>query len=198
MSTIILTGAGISALSGLPTYRGPNGLYNDAILEHGMTIEEILSVQTQRKYPELTQKYITQIADAFADADANELHDACHQSGALIFTQNIDDLHEAAGSTPYHLHGTVHDPKNPLVLFGGDIQEGIMWAWLDAVFDATTIVVIGTSCQFPYLIQPISEAVTLHSAKLILLDPDDEHPLSSLAYKHERDTNKFVSHLETL
>lgn len=60
----VLTGAGMSAESGLPTYRGIGGLYNDMDVEEGMPIEEILHAYTFARDPALTWKYLAKIEQA--------------------------------------------------------------------------------------------------------------------------------------
>ena len=50
----VLTGAGMSVASGLPTYRGIGGLYNDMVVDEGMPIEEILHAYTFARNPALT------------------------------------------------------------------------------------------------------------------------------------------------
>jgi len=52
------TGAGISAESGLPTYRGVGGLYNDIVVEEGLPIETVLSGAMFARSPDVTWKYI--------------------------------------------------------------------------------------------------------------------------------------------
>ena len=199
MATVILTGAGVSAPSGLPTYRGPGGLYDGKTLEHGMTIEEILSVQCLKQYPELTQKYMDKISDAFKDAEPNGLHRAiANFTDTQIFTQNIDDLHEKAGSTVYHLHGTTNNPANPLVLFGMNLDSQIIDSWLQALRLADTIIVVGTSCQFEYLTVPISEAVFIGGSCLYLFDPVETHTLAQWATQHFTNKESFQENLEAL
>jgi NAD-dependent deacetylase len=63
-SVLFITGAGISADSGLPTYRGIGGLYNVEHPEEGFPIEEILSGKMLRYRPDLTWKYLSQIEQA--------------------------------------------------------------------------------------------------------------------------------------
>ena len=58
---LFITGAGISADSGLPTYRGVGGLYNDEATEDGMAIEEALSGACFASRPDITWKYLAQI-----------------------------------------------------------------------------------------------------------------------------------------
>ena len=70
----VLTGAGISAESGLPTYRGTGGLYNDIEVEAGLPIEEILHERTLARDPALTWKYISQIGDACRRVTYNDAH----------------------------------------------------------------------------------------------------------------------------
>ena len=66
---LLITGAGISADSGLPTYRGIGGLYNVNDTEEGMPIEMLLSGPTMSTAPELTWKYLAQIANACCGAN---------------------------------------------------------------------------------------------------------------------------------
>ena len=58
---LFVTGAGISAHSGLPTYRGVGGLYNDELTEDGLTIEDALSSACLTVHPEVTWKYLSAI-----------------------------------------------------------------------------------------------------------------------------------------
>ncbi len=60
-SILFITGAGSSADSGLPTYRGIGGLYNDKLTEDGIPVEMALAGETLRKRPEVTWKYLAQI-----------------------------------------------------------------------------------------------------------------------------------------
>ena len=61
---LVITGAGISADSGLQTYRGIGGLYNDVLTDDAMPIEQALSGDMLRARPEITWKYIHQIEAA--------------------------------------------------------------------------------------------------------------------------------------
>ncbi len=58
---LFITGAGISADSGLPTYRGVGGLYNDGETEEGLSIEDALSGECFAVRPDITWKYLAQI-----------------------------------------------------------------------------------------------------------------------------------------
>jgi len=116
-SVLFVTGAGVSAESGLPTYRGVSGLYNDggsALEEDGMSIEECLSGSTYRSNPLLTWKYLLQIERACRGAKPSRAHTLLaaaekHVSRVTIMTQNVDGLHDRAGSSDVlTLHGNLH------------------------------------------------------------------------------------------
>lgn len=107
---LFITGAGISADSGLPTYRGIGGLYEDQHTEDGVAIEDALSGQMIRSRPELTWKYLMQIEKACRGKGFNSAHEviAALQSGweVWVITQNIDGFHTAAGSSNViEMHG---------------------------------------------------------------------------------------------
>ncbi len=100
---LFITGAGISADSGLPTYRGIGGLYNDTHTDEGIPIESALSGQMLYARPEITWKYLWQIGSACRNAAFNRGHEVIAQiekqkSDTWIVTQNIDGFHHDAGS----------------------------------------------------------------------------------------------------
>jgi len=111
---LFITGAGLSADSGLPTYRGIGGLYNDTHTEDDLPIELALSGEMLFRQPDITWKYIAQIEAACRGADCNPAH---HVIAALqddfevwVLTQNVDGLHRRAGSRNLiEIHGDIHD-----------------------------------------------------------------------------------------
>lgn len=110
----VLTGAGMSAASGLPTYRGIGGLYNDFEIEQGMPIEEILHASTLARDPALCWKYIAKIAAACRGAQPNAGHTVLAAWDARfdlhVITQNVDGFHRRAGSrNVIELHGNLGD-----------------------------------------------------------------------------------------
>lgn len=113
-SALFITGAGISAASGIPTYRGVGGLYGDRVTDEGMRIEEALSGPVFRRSPELTWKYIHQIEKACRGASPNAAHRALARleerlSRSWVLTQNVDGFHRAAGSrNVIDIHGDIH------------------------------------------------------------------------------------------
>lgn len=113
-SALFITGAGISAASGVPTYRGIGGLYNDNHPEEGMSIEDALSGQTLAVRPAVTWKYIHQIERACRGASFNAAHAALARfeqriERVWVLTQNVDGFHRAAGSkNVIDIHGDTH------------------------------------------------------------------------------------------
>jgi NAD-dependent deacetylase len=111
---LFITGAGISADSGLPTYRGIGGLYNDGLTEEGIPIEEALSGHMLARRPEITWHHIGQIESNCREAGPNAAHRLMaafeeEKPGLWVLTQNIDSLHRKAGSkNMIEIHGTVH------------------------------------------------------------------------------------------
>lgn len=113
-SALFITGAGISAASGVPTYRGIGGLYVGNATEDGVRIEEALSGPMFWLKPELTWKYIHQIERACRGARFNDAHAAVawmerRIERVWVLTQNVDGFHKAAGSTNViDIHGDIH------------------------------------------------------------------------------------------
>jgi NAD-dependent deacetylase len=115
---LFITGAGISADSGLPTYRGIGGLYDGNATDEGYAIEEALSGGMMAQRPEITWKYLGQIEANCRGARPNAAHQAiawleavkrAAGGGVTVLTQNIDGLHRAAGSRELiEIHGTLH------------------------------------------------------------------------------------------
>jgi NAD-dependent deacetylase len=96
----VITGAGISTSSGIPTYRGKLGLYE---ADDGMDIMEALSGETFRRDPDRTWKALIALARTSFHAGPNEAHYAIarleqYVPDFALLTQNVDGLHQLAGS----------------------------------------------------------------------------------------------------
>ena len=126
---IVLTGAGISAESGLKTFRDADGLWE------GYNVEDVATPEAWQRDSRLVQKFYNERRKAVREAKPNAAHLALKKLESaydvLIITQNIDDLHERAGSSHImHLHGEImyaRSSKNPALLYyldGKDIHEG--------------------------------------------------------------------------
>jgi NAD-dependent deacetylase len=103
---VILTGAGISAESGLKTFRDSDGLWE------GYNIEDVATPQAWRRNPKLVQDFYNMRRKSVLEAKPNAAHYALarleEKYDVTIITQNIDDLHERGGSTDVlHLHGII-------------------------------------------------------------------------------------------
>lgn len=111
---LFITGAGISADSGLPTYRGVGGLYHERLTHDGLTIEEALSGPMMAERPDIAWKYIAEIEANCRGARPNIAHRIIaalerERPGVVVLTQNVDGLHRDAGSRNLiEIHGTVH------------------------------------------------------------------------------------------
>lgn len=109
-SIVVLTGAGISVESGLPSFRGAGGLW------HGHRLEEVATPEAFGRQPALVQRFYDErrrqlLADDIAPNNAHLALAELERRWAgdvLVITQNIDDLHERAGSTSIiHMHGEI-------------------------------------------------------------------------------------------
>ncbi len=103
---VVLTGAGISAESGLKTFRDSDGLWE------GYNIEDVATPRAWRKNPQLVLDFYNVRRKNVAEAKPNAAHlglaELEKNFDVHIITQNIDDLHERAGSTKVlHLHGEI-------------------------------------------------------------------------------------------
>lgn len=112
---LFITGAGMSADSGLPTYRGIGGLYNNKLTDDDLPIEVALSGEMMARAPHIAWKYISQIERACRGAHYNDGHrviaalEDCFE-GVCVLTQNVDGFHRAAGSRNLiEIHGNIHD-----------------------------------------------------------------------------------------
>jgi NAD-dependent deacetylase len=167
---VVLSGAGISAESGLKTFRDSNGLWE----EHD--IYEVASPQGWQKNPGLVLDFYNMRRRDAGRALPNAAHFGLaqleEQFDVRVITQNIDDLHERAGSTNVlHLHGEIFKMRSvldedriypvdgdihlgDLAADGGQLRPHIVWFGeavpmiehaLKEVLEADVFVVIGTS-----------------------------------------------------
>lgn len=167
---VVLTGAGISAESGLRTFRDSDGLWE------GYNIEDVATPRAWRRDPQLVLDFYNMRRKDVLGARPNTAHKVLAELethfDVHIITQNIDDLHERAGSTRVmHLHGEIikmRSDKNPHQLFdirqdirlgdkaadGGQYRPHVVWfeepvpmieAAIPVMHEADIFVLIGTS-----------------------------------------------------
>ena len=103
---VILTGAGVSAESGVATFRGPDGLWE------GHRVEDVATPEAFRRDPELVHTFYDARRARLGEVEPNSAHlalarlDSEWPGELLIVTQNVDDLHERAGAKRVlHMHG---------------------------------------------------------------------------------------------
>ena len=147
---VVLTGAGISAESGLKTFRDADGLWE------GHDVMEVASPQGWKNNMELVLKFYNDRRKQLLEVKPNKAHLAIanleKDYKVTIITQNVDDLHERAGSTNViHLHGELLKARSTF-------DE-------DLVFDWTKDINVGDFCEHHHQIRPhivwFGEAVPL-------------------------------------
>lgn len=191
---VVLTGAGISAESGISTFRDANGLWE------GHDIMEVASPIGWNKNPDLVNTFYNKRRDELNRVTYNAAHkfiaDLEDSFNVKVITQNVDDLHERAGSSQViHLHGELrkvrstgnptyvkswNNPltKNDLCPDGYPLRPHIVWfgesvPMMDAAIleigDAEIVIIIGTSMQ----VYPAASLTSYSSdtCPIIYLDP---------------------------
>nr|WP_314750893.1 NAD-dependent deacylase [uncultured Capnocytophaga sp.] len=169
---VVLTGAGISAESGISTFRDSGGLWE------GHDVNEVATPEGFAANPTLVLDFYNQRRRQLLEVQPNEAHRLLahlqKRFHVVIITQNVDDLHERAGShNVIHLHGELLKSRgvdNPLVTYPctGDIKVGdksptgaqlrphIVWFGeevpmldqaIEEVYTADVLMIIGTSLQ---------------------------------------------------
>ncbi|PKK38388.1 NAD-dependent protein deacylase [Siphonobacter sp. SORGH_AS_0500] len=170
---VVLSGAGISAESGIKTFRDSDGLWEN------YRIEDVATPEAWLRNPELVLDFYNQRRKQALTAEPNEAHrilaDLQEHFDVQIITQNVDNLHERAGSKKVlHLHGelfkvrSTHNPELIYELDGWELKTGdlceagsqlrphIVWfgeevpAMIEAIpmcEEADIFVVVGTSLQ---------------------------------------------------
>jgi NAD-dependent deacetylase len=191
---VILSGAGISQESGISTFRDANGLWENH------DIMEVASIQGWHKNPELVLDFYNKRRSQLSEVKPNEAHNIIaqleNQYEVIVITQNVDDLHERAGSSRViHLHGELYKAcsernkelvtewKKDILLGdlapdGSQYRPFIVWFGedvplldlsADMVYDADILIVIGTSLQ----VYPAANLIhfAYNAMKKYIIDP---------------------------
>jgi len=204
---VVLSGAGISAESGLQTFRGADGLWE------GHRVEDVATPEAWAANPALVLDFYNQRRRAVRAATPNAAHEALvdleRAYDVRIVTQNVDDLHERAGSrNVLHLHGEImlarstRDPQLIRHLGDADIHLGdrcelgsqlrphIVWFGemvpamdeaVDLVAGADVLLVVGTSLQVYPAASLVFEAKK--RARRIVVNPDIPGEVSGPAFE---------------
>ncbi len=128
---VVLTGAGISAASGLKTFRSQNGLWEQ------YAIEDVATPEAYDRNPELVEAFYNErrVQLDLSNTEPNSAHFALaqleqqHEGRLFLITQNVDDLHERAGHQQVlHMHGELRKARCPKTLrsfyMKGEFSEG--------------------------------------------------------------------------
>ncbi len=211
---VILTGAGISAESGIQTFRDSGGLWE------GHDVMQVASPEGWRADPELVLNFYNLRRKDAAKAQPNAAHLALVELEAhyetLIVTQNVDDLHERAGSAKVlHLHGLLRNARssaNPQLIYdmedreinigdtcdlGSQLRPDVVWfgepvpmieAAVAEAAKADIFVVIGTSLVV-YPAASLIHYVARHAPKFVI-DPNrpEVGPIQNLEIIEEKAT----------
>ncbi len=205
MKIAVLTGAGMSEESGIPTFRASDGLWENH------RIEDVATPEAWMRNPQLVQEFYNKRRKGVIEAEPNKGHlllkELEKQHEVVVITQNIDDLHERAGSSNIiHLHGMIRKSQssiNPNLTYdingwelkfgelcelGSQLRPHVVWfgeqvPMLDVaakeISDADVLVVIGTSLK----VYPAASLIhfTKAGAELIVIDPERPETLPSYA-----------------
>lgn len=210
MKIVVFTGAGISIASGIPSYRDPDGLWQK------FDVMEIASREGWEKNPKKVLDFYNECREKIKPIKPNQAHlylaELEKYAQVEIITQNVDDLHEQAGSSNVlHLHGKLNENRSDkdsklitpangdlsvgdLASDGGQLRPNIVWfgeevSLMDKVFPilegADALIVVGTSLQvYPAasILSHISE-----KNKIYLIDPnmDDDIGYNVVVIKKE-------------
>lgn len=187
---VVLTGAGMSAESGLKTFRDANGLWE------GHDVMSVASPQGFAANPELVLEFYNQRRKQLLSVKPNTAHITLvkleQDYNITIVTQNVDDLHERAGSTDViHLHGELLKVRSTCNEF--DVQD---WQ---------TDLVLGDTCSKGYQLRPdivwFGEAVPLIETAIEICQTADilliigtsmqVYPAASLMHYIKPETNIY-------
>ena len=192
---VALTGAGISAESGIPTFRDAGGLWE------GYDVMEVASIEGWIRNPALVLDFYNQrrknALQALPNAGHEILAELQKDYDVTVITQNVDNLHEQAGSTEVlHLHGSLFESRSeddPSLIFpidgwelklgdkcpkGAQLRPNIVWFGeiVDKMEDAALVtaeadifLVVGTSLQV-YPAASLLEFTPAHARKIVV-DP---------------------------
>lgn len=201
---VFFTGAGASTDSGIPDFRSSTGLYRNE------SAEEILSGPYFRAHPDAFYRFYFDHL-VFPDAKPNILHTtiaALERLGKVraVITQNIDTLHQQAGSAVYCLHGTTAAStcvscrkrytlaevlafestprcscggviRPDVVLFGEALDQNVMVKSAQAIAEADMLIVCGTSL----VVNPAAALVQFYSGDRFVIINRDRTPYDRAA-----------------
>ncbi|MGV0830079.1 SIR2 family NAD-dependent protein deacylase [Empedobacter brevis] len=217
---VVLTGAGISAESGISTFRDANGLWENH------DIMEVASIEGYLKNPELVQEFYNQRRQQLFEVKPNAAHlflkELESDFDVSIITQNVDDLHERANSSKViHLHGELRkarSEKNENLIIewnkninlgdlaedGNQLRPHIVWFGemvpeienaIDEVLTADMLIIIGTSMQV-YPAASLKDYAK-SNVPVVYIDPSETFVDSSITHIKKKATES-IEELKTI
>jgi NAD-dependent deacetylase len=207
----ILSGAGISAESGLKTFRDSGGLWEQ------YRIEDVATPEAWAKNPTLVRSFYNMRLTQMREAEPNAAHRALVRLESKykvdIITQNVDDLHERAGSrSVLHLHGELSKCRSTVdenAIFpmpegglsaddkcprGTALRPHIVWFGelvpamdkaAEIIKVADILIIVGTSLNV-YPAAGLAYAAE-NATRKILIDPDFVNPMQGIRFEHIRE-----------
>ena len=198
---VVLSGAGISAESGIPTFRDSDGIWEK------YNVEDVAHISAWKKNKEQILEFHNILRREVLSKRPNEAHniisDLEDKYDVTVITANVDDFHERAGSTKViHLHGDItksQSSKNPKLIYeqlvdinigdkaedGSQLRPNVVWFGEDVPYiynaveiirEADIMIIIGTSMQ----VYPAASLVNFlpHSCKVYIVNPEkyEEQP----------------------
>jgi len=195
---VVLTGAGISAESGLGTFRDSGGLWEK------YKIEDVATEKAFQKNPALVLEFYNIRRRQLLNSLPNEAHFSLNKLkekyNLSIITQNIDDLHKRSGSTDIvHLHGELREARSVIdnkiysikgselnigdyCEQGGQLRPNVVWFGeavpnmdlaIDKVIQASVFIIIGTSLNVFPAASLIDYAI--NAERIIIIDPNSSY-----------------------
>jgi NAD-dependent deacetylase len=209
---VVLSGSGISAESGIPTFRDAGGLWE------GYRVEDVATPEAWRKDRALVLEFYNQRRKKALEVNPNRGHEVLAELeqhfDVTVVTQNVDNLHERAGSTKViHLHGSLFESRSTLdenLVYpikgwelnigdkcerGSQLRPNIVWFGeavplmekaADIAAEAEVFIVVGTS-MVVYPAAGLIEYVPRHIPKYVV-DPGtpDVRPYPNLTFINEK------------
>ena len=206
---VALTGAGMSAESGLQTFRDADGLWE------GHEVQEVATPTAWQRDPELVQRFYNERRQGVINARPNAGHTTLarleENFDVTIVTQNIDDLHERAGSSSVlHLHGEIRksqSSENPFLVYdiegptlsmgelcelGSQLRPHVVWFGeavpmlekaAEIVASSDILLVVGTSM----VVYPAAGLIheRRQTTPIFLIDPSPPAMLTSQVHSSE-------------
>lgn len=204
MNIVVFTGAGISAESNISTFRDSvNGLW------YNHNVDEVATLEGWRKNRKLVLDFHNMLREKIVDKIPNDAHLAIHEweweHKVTVITQNVDDLHEQAGSSNVlHLHGelnkcrsslddTIYELEGTTLNIGQKCPKGsqlrphtVLFGEMPynieesivALQEADVLLIIGTSLQISYTLPMLQQSIN-HDCKVYYIDPNPDETVGN-------------------